>query len=150
VIWPVAGFSVRPAGSAGETEYVTGATPFETVIGVNGVAGTPAVSDTGVVEPSALNAGFPVNVKDDDELSGVGVVESVAVITNVDVPEGAVKVPVMAPVEVLNERPAGSEGAMAYVIGAIPPAAVTGVKAATATPTSIAFVARAVVAETGA
>ena len=58
----------------------------------------------------------------------------------------AAGVPVIAPVEVLSESPAGRDGAIAKVLGAVPPDPVTGVKevlaiAAVSTVLAIACVA---------
>jgi hypothetical protein len=59
----------------------------------------------------------------------------------------AAGVPVIAPVEVLSESPDGREGEMEKAIGAVPPAAVTGVKDAAAVVAVSVFDAMASVVE---
>jgi hypothetical protein len=49
----------------------------------------------------------------------------------------AAGVPVIAPVDVLSASPAGRDGEIAKVIGAVPPVAVTGVKEAAEVPALI-------------
>ena len=110
VICPVVVLSVKPAGSAGETEYVTGKTPALGVTGVNGVALVPVVNDTGVDDPVALSAALPTRVNEPDATSCVGEEESVAVIVNIADPDWAASVPVIAPVLVLKLRALGSDG----------------------------------------
>ena len=56
-------------------------------------------------------------------------------------------VPVIAPVEVFIDSPAGRDGAIAKVIGAVPPVAVTGVKDVAAVVAVRVFVAIARVVE---
>ena len=59
----------------------------------------------------------------------------------------AAGVPVIAPVEVLSESPDGRDGEMEKAIGAVPPAAVTGVKDAAAVVAVRVFDAMASVVE---
>jgi hypothetical protein len=79
------------------------------VIGVNGVAATPAVIVTGVDAPPATSARLPVKVKVDEEVATT-IEESEAVTVYVVEIRAALNVPVIAPVLVLNESEAGSDG----------------------------------------
>jgi hypothetical protein len=124
VMAPVPALNASPAGRVPPVSANPyGTVPPAAVTGVNdsGVPLLPVVDGTACV---VVSAPFTVRSK---VLADVAPIASVTVTVNVVSASGAKGVPVIAPVEVLNDIPGGSVPPdRAKLYGAVPPAAVTG------------------------